>query len=76
MSSGFIYSHPATGRSSSASAALFLALGAIPFPSTTRIVLAVIGAVIFLTGVVGWVLVEDMRMYPADSPHSGGEVHH
>jgi hypothetical protein len=56
--------------------ALFLALGAIPFPSTTRIVLAVIGAVIFLTGVVGWVLVEDVRMYPADSPHSGGEVHH
>ena len=50
---------------------LFLALAAIPFPSTTRIVLAVIGAVIFLWGVVGWVLVEDVKMFPDDSapPH-------
>jgi hypothetical protein len=55
--------------------ALFLGLAAIPFPSgVARIVLAVIGGLIFLTGVVGWVLVEDVRMFPADSP--GGEVHH
>ena len=57
--------------------AFFLALAAIPFPSgTLRIVLAVIGGVIFLWGVVGWVLVEDVRMYPSESPESHGEVHH
>jgi hypothetical protein len=56
--------------------ALFLGLAAIPFPTVPRIVLAVIGGVIFLTGVVGWVLVEDVRMYPADSPQPHGEVHH
>jgi hypothetical protein len=56
--------------------ALFLALAAIPFPSVARIVLAVIGGLIFLSGVVGWVLVEDVRMFPADSPQTHGEVHH
>ena len=57
--------------------ALFLGLAAIPFPSgTARIVLAVIGGLIFLFGVVGWVLVEDVRMYPSESPEPHGEVHH
>jgi len=57
--------------------ALFLGLAAIPFPSgTARIVLAVIGGLIFLFGVVGWGLVEDVRMYPSDSPEPHGEVHH
>ena len=55
---------------------LFLALAAIPFTSTTRIVLAVIGGVIFLWGVVGWVLVEDVQMFPDDSGPTHGEVHH
>jgi hypothetical protein len=54
--------------------AFLLSLAAIPFEATARIVLAVIGGVIFLFGVVGWVLVEDVRMYPSDSPQ--GEVHH
>ena len=57
--------------------ALFLGLGAIPFASAARIALAVIGGLIFLYGVVGWVLVEDVRMFPAEGgaqPH--GEVHH
>lgn len=54
--------------------AFFLALAAIPFGSAARIVLAVIGGLIFLYGVVGWVLVEDVRMYPSDSPP--GEVQH
>lgn len=53
---------------------LFLALAAIPFSSTTRIVLAVIGAVIFLWGVVGWVVVDDSKMFPTDGPGPG--VHH
>jgi hypothetical protein len=56
--------------------ALFLGLAAIPFGSTTRIVLAVIGGVIFLYGVVGWVLIEDVRMYPGEASETGTEVHH
>ena len=54
---------------------LFLGLAAIPFPTVARIVLAVIGGLIFLYGVVGWVLVEDVRMYPVDTPPAE-EVHH
>jgi len=55
---------------------LFLGLAAIPFASTARIVLAVIGGVIFLYGVVGWVLIEDVRMYPSEGSETGTEVHH
>ena len=54
---------------------LFLGLAAIPFAAPARIVLGVIGLLIFLYGVVGWVLVEDVRMFPVESP-SQGEVHH
>jgi hypothetical protein len=54
----------------------FLALAAIPFSNTVRIVLAVIGGVIFLWGVVGWVLIEDVQMFPDDTPPTTGEVHH
>ena len=56
--------------------ALFLALAAIPFPGTVRIVLAVIGGVIFLWGIVGWVVIDDSKMYPSDATESNGEVHH
>lgn len=56
--------------------AFFLALAAIPFDATARIVLAVIGGLIFLYGVVGWVAVEDVRLYPSDSPQPDGEGHH
>jgi hypothetical protein len=55
---------------------LFLGLAAIPFSSPLRITLAVIGGVIFLYGVAGWVLVEDVKMYPVDSVEPGAEVHH
>jgi len=55
--------------------ALFLSLAAIPFATEIRITLAVVGGLIFLIGVVGWVLVEDVKMYPAESA-DGGEVHH
>jgi hypothetical protein len=55
---------------------LFLALGAIPFAGGVRIGLAVVGVVIFLAGVVGWVLVEDVKMYPAESGPAGAEAHH
>jgi hypothetical protein len=54
---------------------LFLGLAAAPFPSVARIVLAVIGGIIFLAGVVGWVLVEDVRMYPSDVL-TNEEAHH
>ena len=55
--------------------ALFLGLAAIPFDWVIRLSLAVVGAIIFLVGVAGWVLVEDVRMYPADVSH-GDEAHH
>ncbi len=55
---------------------LFMGLAAIPFSSTPRIVLLVIGGAIFLYGVVGWVLIEDVRMYPGESVGPGSEVHH
>jgi hypothetical protein len=55
---------------------LFLGLGAIPFGATTRITLAVIGGVIFLYGVVGWVVLEDVRIFPSDSTEPGSEVQH
>ena len=56
--------------------ALFLGLAAIPFPSTPRIVLAVIGGLIFLYGVVGWVLIEDVRMFPAGDGSPTTEADH
>jgi hypothetical protein len=55
---------------------LFLGLAAIPFPNATRIVLAVVGGLIFLWGVVGWVVIDDVKMFPSDEPKTGEEVHH
>jgi len=44
----------------------FLALAAVPFASVVRIALGAVGALIFLIGVIGWVVLEDVRMYPGD----------
>jgi hypothetical protein len=55
--------------------ALWLGLAAIPFAAPVRIGLAVVGGIIFLAGVAGWVLVEDVRMYPGDVV-TGDEAHH
>jgi len=55
--------------------AFFLAIAAIPFSPGVRIGLAIVGGLIFLIGVVGWVLVEDVKMYPTEST-TGGEAHH
>jgi hypothetical protein len=56
---------------------LFLGLAAIPFGSTTRLVLLVIGGLIFLYGVVGWVLVEDVQLYAISAgTDAHGEVDH
>jgi hypothetical protein len=55
---------------------MFLGLAAIPFDSSVlRITLAVIGGLAFLVGVVGWVLVDDVRMFPAEEAGSA-EAHH
>lgn len=55
--------------------ALFLGFAAIPFANEVRIALAAIGGVLFLIGVVGWVLVDDVKMYAAEAT-TDGEVHH
>ena len=55
---------------------MFMAFAAIPFASVARIVLVAIGLLIFLWGVGGWVLVEDIQMFPGDSPQGHGEGHH
>jgi hypothetical protein len=59
---------------------LFLGLAAVPLNAVARIVLLVVGLVVFLVGVVGWVVLEDVRMYEdvvsheAPEPGSGHEV--
>ena len=55
--------------------ALFLGLAAIPFGSEVRIALAVVGGVIFLVGVVGWVVIEDVSMFPSDATSPGAGPH-
>ena len=55
---------------------LFLGFAAVPFPTVPRIVLAVIGGLIFLYGVVGWVLIEDVQMFPDDTTQASSEAHH
>jgi hypothetical protein len=51
------------------------AFGAIPFNLVARIVIAAVGALIFLVGVVGWVVVEDTRYFPAETPDGHGPAH-
>lgn len=55
---------------------LFLGLAAIPFPGAARLGLLVIGLAIFLIGVVGWVVLEDVRMYPTEDEISHEESGH
>lgn len=55
---------------------LFLGLAAIPFEGWVRIVLAVFGGIIFLIGVVGWVVIEDVKMYDATAASEGGQAQH
>jgi hypothetical protein len=52
---------------------LFLGLAAVPFAGPVRIGLLVVGLVVFLVGVVGWVVLEDTRMYPGEDvvAHAG-----
>lgn len=55
--------------------ALLLGLAAIPFAAPVRIALAVVGGVIFLVGVVGWVWFEDTRFYDASAAGTDGVEH-
>ena len=55
--------------------ALLLSLAAIPFDGIVRISLAVVGGVIFLVGVVGWVWFEDSRMYETSAASTEGAEH-
>ncbi len=52
----------------------FLSLAAIPFSAPVRITMAAIGGVIFLASVVGWVVVDDSRMFPSEGA-TGHEAH-
>jgi hypothetical protein len=51
---------------------LFLGLAAIPFAAPARITLAIIGVIVFLIGVFGWVVLEDDLMYPTEDVVSHG----
>ncbi len=53
---------------------LFLGLAAVPFAPPARLALLVVGLVIFLVGVVGWVVLEDVRMYPNEQAEAHGEA--
>jgi hypothetical protein len=52
---------------------LFLGLAAVPFNGAVRIALLVIGLLTFLIGVVGWVVLEDVRMYEDVVSHDAPE---
>lgn len=54
---------------------LFLGLAAIPFPLVARLVLGILGALAFLIGVVGWFVLEDVRMYPSELVAPSADVH-
>jgi hypothetical protein len=51
---------------------LFLGLAAVPFGTAVRLVLLALGLVIFLVGVIGWVVLEDVRMYEDVVMHEDG----
>jgi len=50
------------------------AFAAIPLSTVARIAFAVVGGLIFLYGIVGWVFLEDTRYFPAETTetHGGG----
>jgi hypothetical protein len=55
---------------------LFLGLAAVPFAAPVRIGCAAFGAIVFLVSVIGWVVVEDTRIYPASDPGAGHSPEH
>ena len=55
---------------------LFLGLAAVPFSGPVRLACAAFGAIVFLVSVIGWVVVEDTKMYPASEPDAGSSPPH
>jgi len=58
--------------------AFVLALAVVHFswmPLWGHIAIGVVGALIFLSGVIGWVIVEDTRYYPAEEAETGHAGH-
>lgn len=49
-----------------------LSFAAIPFSSTFRWVTGLLGLLVFLVGIGGWVTVEDVRMFPGQAPKGRG----
>jgi hypothetical protein len=52
------------------------AFAAISFPVAVRIGFFAVGALIFLIGVVGWVVVEDTRYFPVEGADTHGGPGH
>ncbi|MGH7921420.1 MAG: YgaP family membrane protein [Candidatus Dormibacteraceae bacterium] len=52
----------------------FLFLALVPFPGPWRIALGIVGAVILLIGIVGWVVLEDTQMYDQGSSTEHGDA--
>ena len=52
---------------------LLLGLAAVPFAGQVRLALFAAGLLVFLVGVVGWVVLEDVRMYEDVVSHEGAE---
>ncbi len=50
-----------------------MAFAFVPLDPIVRMVAGVLGGLIFLIGVVGWVVVEDVRMYPSEAAETGSE---
>lgn len=53
---------------------LFLFLALVPFPTGWRIGLGIVGGVVLLIGIVGWVVFEDTRMYEQSVSAGTGEI--
>ena len=52
------------------------AFGAIPFNPVVRIAFGVVGGLVFLFGVVGWVVLEDTRYFPVETTDGRDGQHH
>jgi hypothetical protein len=46
---------------------LFIALALAAAPLTVRLVIGVVGALVLLYGVIGWVVLEDTRYFPSEA---------
>lgn len=54
----------------------FMAFAFVPLGAALRIAAGVLGGIIFLAGVVGWVVLEDVKMYPSEASEGRVEEGH